>query len=352
MDLYFDGIAVERWRGLGLKVNFFASITDWDELRTRVRIQPGIHTLQLVVDSTNLIPETNENDNSFQWQFRWQPSALGSPSPAPVPTKLPDLAPFTPEGWGGPIIASSYSGETVDGPLSVNVPTYIRYSMRNQGLSSTPEIVWTYLYIDGVLVDKRASDGLLAEDFLARPEWNGLLEMTNVTPGTHILKVVVDATDLVVESDEGNNTFEKQFTWGTGPVPPKAAVAPPPEPTPPAPLALPNLVPGWVFEWDGPVVVSHDQGAFLDSPLTVDRDPFIDIVVHNQSIVATAVPFAVDLYFDRVKVHTFDFPGQTDAGFFRFWEDWGQLSSQVDITEGPHSLRMVIDPQNTVEEAN
>ena len=344
---------LERWTSsLGLRGNFIASVTDWEHLKSLVRLQSGTHTLKLVVDSTNLIPESNEIDNAFQWEFRWQPSALGSASPTPVPTKLPDLAPFTPEGWGGPLIATSYSGDTVDGPLSVNVPSYIRYSMRNQGLSSTPETIWVHLYLDDVLVDRRVFDGLLAEGIRARSEWDGLFETTNVTPGPHSLKVVVDATGLVSESNEQNNTFEKQLTWGTGPVPPKAVAAPVPAPTPPAPLTLPNLVPGWVFGWDGPIVVSNDRGAFLDTPLTVDKVPFIDIVLHNESAVGVAASFAVDLYFDGEMVHTYDFPGQTDADIFRFWEDWGQLSSRVTLTEGAHTLRIVIDPDNAVQEAN
>ena len=344
---------LERWTSsLGLRVNFFASVTNWEHLKSLVRLQSGIHTLKLVVDSTNLIPESNETDNSFEWEFRWEPSSLASPAPTPLPNRLPDLAPFTPEGWGGPLIATSYSGDTVDGPLSVNVPSYIRYSMRNQGLSSTPETIWVHLYLDDVLVDKRAFDGLLAEGIWARSEWDGLFETTNVTPGPHTLKVVVDATGLVSESNEQSNTYEKQLTWGTGPVPPKAVAAPVPAPMSPAPLTLPNLVPGWVFGWDGPIVVSNDQKAFLDTHLTVDKVPFIDIVLHNQSAVGAASSFAVDLYFDGEMVNTYDFPGQTDADIFRFWEDWGQLSSRVTLSEGAHTLRMVIDPDNAVQEAN
>ena len=110
---------------------------------------------------------------------------------------------------------------------------------------------------------------------------------------------MVDATDAVKESNESNNVIEKRFTWATGPVPPAPPAVPTPVAAPPAPLTLPNLTPGWRMDWDAPISVSHEQGAFVDGPLVVGRTPYVDVAVHNLSTVDAAAPFTADLYFEQ-----------------------------------------------------
>ncbi|MFH1560588.1 MAG: CARDB domain-containing protein [Chloroflexota bacterium] len=352
VDVYLDDVLAERWKGNGVGANQFISITDWEGLPTRVRLQPGTHMLKLVVDPTNLVPETDEVDNIYELEFTWAPSTTEPPVVAPAPTKLPDLVPSIPNGWGDSLIATSYPGDKADGPLSVNVPTYIRYGFRNQGLASIEGDIWAYLYLDDVLVSAQAGGGLLAEEAAGSSEWAELFDVINVTPGVHTLRLEVDPTNLIIEADEQNNTVERRFTWGIGGVPPKPAATPLPMPTAPAPLTLPNLVPGWRLGWDGPIIVSHQEETFLDSLLTVDRTPFIDVVVHNESIVETPASFSVDLYFDDEIVHTFDFPEGMEPNQLLWFADWDGLANRTQITEGPHTLKMVIDPDNAVEEAD
>ena len=136
IDVYLDDVLVERWTTNNLESNLFISLTDWDELPRRVNLLPGTHTLKLVVDSTNLVPETDESDNVYELEYAWLPSELPAPEPTPIPGKLPDLAPAIPVGWGDSLIATSYAGGAADGPLSVDVPTYIRYGFQNAGLAS------------------------------------------------------------------------------------------------------------------------------------------------------------------------------------------------------------------------
>lgn len=349
VDLYFDYIPVGRWPSEGMSVNYFSYLPDWDELNDRVRLTPGKHTLRLVVDSTNLINETDESDNVYQREFTWSP---GGPTPTPLPSKLPDLVPFTPEGWSGPLVATSYAGDVTDGPLSVTTPTYIRYSVRNQGLATTPEDVWVHLYLDDMLVDLRQVSGVLAEDHVEWLQWDKLLEVIPMAPGNHTLKMVVDPAGLVTESNEDNNTLEKQVTWSTGPVPPRPTATPTPTPAAPPPPAQPNLVPGWRFGWDGPIVVSHEKGSQLDGPLTIERTPFVDVVVLNRSPVGVEQGFTVDLYFDGTRVESFEAPEGLGPGELATWPDWEDLAERASLTPGPHTLKLVIDPEQAIAEAS
>ncbi|MEE9285247.1 MAG: CARDB domain-containing protein, partial [Dehalococcoidia bacterium] len=316
VDLVLDDIVVKRWRVPSMRAGFFQQVRDWDELGQVVRPQPGPHTMKLVLDSTNLIPEQNETDNVIERPFTWTPPVQASESPPR--TRLPDLRPASPEGWSGPIIATSYTDDTVNGPLSVDVPTYIRYAFRNAGLTSTPSDVWVHLYLDDVLVDRQVWSGVLAGSFGTRDEWSGLFEVTGVAPGAHTLRLVVDATDLVVEADEGNNSFEKEFEWAAGAVPPKPFMATPPAPatTAPPPHTLPNLVPGWRFGSDGPIVVSLREGTLLDDPLTVAQTAYVDFVVQNRSTVPAA-GYEVDLFFDGRLLKTFEGFQSLSPGFLQ-----------------------------------
>lgn len=219
-DLYFDDVVIGRWLvDGGMSTNYTHNLNGWSGLKNRVNPEPGVHTLRLVVDPTDLVPETDESDNVYEQEFTWASSESLSPEPTHPMT---DVAPYTPSGWAWPIVATSYSGETRKSPLSVSVPTYIRYAILNRGQVDVPDEVriYVYLYLDDVLVERRFWTGLRAGNRGTRTEWNGLYEVVNVTPGTHTLKIVVDPTDLLLETNEDNNVFEKEFTWGTGPVPP------------------------------------------------------------------------------------------------------------------------------------
>jgi hypothetical protein len=350
IDLYFDGVEVARWSGNRLDNVSPIVITDWDGLQDVVRLTPGDHTLKLVVDPTNLIAETDETDNEIEVVRTWLPDK-NAKTPTPVPDRLPDLAPHTPDDWAAALIASPYENEVIDGPLSVDMPTHVAAVIWNQGLVSTSEDVWIYLYVDEVLADMRLTSGMLVEDPAARSRFQNLLQRVPLSPGVHTLRVVADPNDLVVESNEDNNVFEREFVWGTGTV---ASATPLPTASPlvlPAPPTLPNLVPGWRFGWDGPIIVSHEPESFLDGPLTVDRPPLVDVLVLNRST-QSAGPYSVDLYFDGVKFQRFEMDRGSVPKEVNLIEDWEGLADMVPLTEGAHVLKMVIDPDNLVSETN
>ncbi len=351
VDVYVDGVLAERWPAPGLAAGEVIRLGDWEGLYRRMRLEPGSHVLRLVVDPTNLAPETNEDDNAYEIEFVWQPPSEPEATPAP-PNHLPDLAPAAPEGWADALIATSYRGATEDGPLSVSVPTYVSYGFTNRGLVSYAQESWAYLYVDDVLVSAQVGVGLLAEETARSVEWDGLLESMSLTPGEHTLRLEVDATNLIDESDETNNTIEKRFTWGQGAVP---SMQPRPPDTPrsePEPLTLPNLTPGWRLDWDGPVMVSHELGTFRNAPLSVDLTPYVDVVVHNESVVTADSPFTVDLYLDGALVHSFDFEDAMQGNALWWSADWDGLGGESGLTEGEHTLRIVIDPHDAVQEAN
>jgi hypothetical protein len=351
VDLYFDGSFIQRFPSQRpLPSRSIVAWDDWTFLTEFVRLTPGEHTLKVVADATGLVAEIDESDNVVEQTIVWR----GEPQPTPVSSpRGPNLQPYTPDGWEGPLIATSYARATESGPLSVDAVSYIRYALANRGLSSIPGRVLVDLYLDDTLLVRESWTQILADGTVDREPWSLLHETIRLEPGRHVLRVILDPTDLIAETDESDNVFTKEFTWDEGGVPSRTVVAAAtPQPVAPDVLTLPNLVPGWLWQWDGPIVVSSESGTHVDSQMTTLSAVFLDIVVFNESIVDAAVPFDLDLYFDDVKVNTFQMPGDTPAKVFRIREDWDGLLRSVQVSSGTHTLRLVVDPGDTVREAD
>ncbi len=350
IDLYFDEVVINRWSGVSLAAEEIATLVDWPNLNRMITPAPGTHSLKLVVDSTNLIAETDETDNVYETQVVW---LEGDPAPAPERpvSRLPDLAVTQLRGVSDVLVASPYSNDVEDWPLSVDLPSFVVSAFENRGLSSVLGPVRVDLYYDDVLVAWRVAEGMIAGDSATRLAWSGIDGFVRLTPGEHTLRVVVDPADLIEESDETNNSFEKVFTWSTGPVPTKPAAAVVPEPPLPEPLTLVNLQPGWIFDSDGPISLFHEEGQTQNPPLIVGQDVKLRVSVKNRSSVGTRIPFTVDIYFDGELVNSLTFrsgiPSTAIASSV-----WDGLAEQAEITPGEHTLKIVIDARDSIREVD
>ena len=356
VDLYLDRYLAYRFEAkTDLAPGSFVSWHDWPNLPRLVRLTPGSHTLRLVVDSTDLVPETDESDNVFEQVFHWDESDSQAQDIAvPEGSNRPNLVPFVPRGWGDAVLVTSYLRDSVSGPLSVDVPTYFRYGFTSEGPISIPSGVLVDLYVDDTMVLRDTWPQVLAEQRMVRDPWIGIHRVLDLEPGPRVVRLVIDPTDLVDESDESDNVYEVTLHWGAGGL----VVAPDTSESvdrlgpSPAPLTKPNLVPGWVWRWDGPIIVSHYKRIWQDEPLTIEEPPFVDVVVFNESTVAAESAFSVDLYFDDKRVHRFEIAPGMSGKLFRIVGDWPDLGDVVEISPGDHTLRIVIDPENTVDEAD
>lgn len=347
VDLMLDGVMLERWRNTQLPAGFVGSVPDWEQLLDKAQPSPGIHTVAIVVDPTNLLPESDETDNAFEQEFTWSPSANPA-DPTPVASRLPDLQPAAPAGWESAMVATSYQGDSKIGPLSVDSTTFVKVGLENDGLAGVGDDVRVHLLLDGMMVRELTWSGLVPGQVVKSSEWNDLLGVVAFSEGNHKLTMVIDPHDVVRESDEDNNTLELDLEWATG------AVAPRPvydsSDLLPSPAFLPNLVPGWVFGYDGPIVVSHDKLTGVHSQLTVDEQSYIDVSVLNRSVHDVLGSFEVELYFDGFMVKVFEITGGVSSSQIVQINDWAGLDGQLSITPGEHSLKMVIDPYDEVWE--
>ncbi len=94
--IYFDNVQKACWNTTGgLNQNQYAYVNDWILNLTPTA---GSHTLKIIADVNNAIPESNENDNSWERSFVWS----GPPSGTYriyLPYALKDYVPYFEGPW-------------------------------------------------------------------------------------------------------------------------------------------------------------------------------------------------------------------------------------------------------------
>ncbi len=146
------------------------------DAKVQWRVTPGNHTLKVVVDTYNHIPESNESNNALELNL-------------PV-VEYPDL------------IVENVTWQ----PLSINSGERVTLTatIKNIGrgnLSTLPRYVG--FYIDGTLISNVYNSQAMSANssFTVSAYWMA-------TPGNHTLKVVADSTGGIRESNESNNIVE------------------------------------------------------------------------------------------------------------------------------------------------
>ena len=327
VDLYLDGVPVERFEAReGLQRGDNRVLQDWSDLLVRARLTPGEHELRVVVDSTNLVPESDESDNSYTVTFNW-PEGVASVRPPTAPARLPNLAPFTPPGWSSPIRIAGPSG---GGALTVEV------AYRNEGLSSIGQLVQVYLYVDGILAAKFRERDLIAGEGVLTEPWSGLTQVIRLSPGPHTFTLTTDPTDLVLEPNEADNSFSVQMVWEASSVPSQTTSA---DTEPRGPARYASLTPPG---WDGPIVVTADRGKLTSTaPLPTSGTVYVHWALRNPGSQNLSQPYTVELALDGRVVGRWN-RLSLDAGAVDFVMDWPLPTS---VSPGPHRLALTVRQQ-------
>ena len=327
VDLYLDGVPVERWSAQELVRADDIIVQGWGDLLVRARLTPGEHELRVVVDSTNLVPESDESDNSHTLTFNW-PQSLESARPPTAPSRLPNLAPFTPPGWSSPIRIAETSGSDA---LTVEV------AYRNEGLSSIGQLVQVYLYVDGILAAKFRERDLISGEGVLTPPWSGLTEVIPLTPGTHTFTLTTDPTDLILETDEGDNSFSVEMVWEAS-----AAQSPTTPSETRRPVGYAALTPPG---WDGPIVVTAARGKLTSTdPLPTSGPVYVHWALRNPGGQDLNQPYTVELALDGRVVGRWNRLSLA-AGAVDFVMDW---PLPTPVSPGPHRVALTVRQQGGV----
>ena len=226
INVMFDGVLAYKINYTGLVGGEYI-ILDWDGLTDAVRITPGDHTVKLIVDSGRAITESNETDNSLELVLTW---GTGQPIPEPLPIGsngapirevqvLPNFTGVTPYGWDASISASNSTDELslgTDGVIWASEETLISFAIRNSSRvnSAKSGAFEAEIFLDNELLEtvflKSGDD--------AGNYWTEMatIPANELEPGPHLITMVIDSTNDILESDEDDNSLGRWFEFLPG----------------------------------------------------------------------------------------------------------------------------------------
>ena len=205
----------------------------------------------------------------------------------------PNLTPYQPSGWSDKVVVTRTAGSTNDSTgLSTADTLYVDWAVINDGTASTGGGFFNYLYVDGNIVGEFDQGGSLPVNAYA---FYTNFNIGQLTTGPHTVEIVADATGLIAETNENDNTYTKNITVGT--------------------INLPNLTPVQPAGWSDKIVVARAPGTTTDSTdLTTADSLYVDWAVTNNGTAATTNAFFTYLYVDGVFKTNWSTPSPLNVG--------------------------------------
>ena len=197
--LYIDDVEINCWYTNGKIAGNIAYVEDWVLNMTPA---PGWHNLKIVTDVNDDVNETNEMDNTWSADFYWHPEA--------------NLAPYKPGSWSAPIVPSTLTGTNIVNDLYANMDTFIDWTVKNSGPEDILAQFQTCLYFDSTEIYCWYTHGKIAGNIAFIEDW--ALNLIPA-PGWHTLEIVTDVYDVVLETNELDNTWAAEFYWNPSPDP-------------------------------------------------------------------------------------------------------------------------------------
>jgi hypothetical protein len=122
----------------------------------------------------------------------------------------PNLAFYKPAGWSHEVVISTAEGVYTDSPVVHTTDhLYLNYAFANENDVDTGVKFYAYLFVDGKVAEKwvvdqpvKKGEGWFVEDFPLKP----------LKAGPRTLKIVLDSTETIDETNEGDNEYEKTIT--------------------------------------------------------------------------------------------------------------------------------------------
>ncbi len=167
-------------------------------------LSPGKHTIQLRVDATRAVVESNEKDNVFTKTITVY-----------RPILKPNLTPYQPSGWSNKIVVSTTRGTNTDsGSFLVGQTLYVDWAGINNGDAATDKPFNSQLFVNGNLVRTFTSPAPLNPGEIVRYED---VSIGALSPGRHTIEIRLDSGGVIGEHNESDNSFSRTITVASRP---------------------------------------------------------------------------------------------------------------------------------------
>ena len=255
------------------------------------------------------------------------------PTPPPAPAGNVNLTPHS-VGNGFGLTLSGADGSGVFDPESIEISWWVA----NVGPLATSEQFNIEVRFDGVVLAQWTAQGLARDAFIFIEDRPGLFAGVPVSPGMHTVELVIDPLNQINETNELDNVVVNEVMMsGT------TVTELPTE-------LLPNLIPAPFEGKLEPLFVSSHEGDPLSGKLSVDAPTYLALGAANRSIQYVEGQVEVDLYFDDLLVRRLTWDDVPAIGSLRFESE--DIRDLIDISAGPHMLRVLVDPLNRIQESD
>jgi hypothetical protein len=212
--VYLDGVLVAKFNQHGLIADEAVVSPPWMHLLDTIYVTPGSHTLTLELDPTGLVEESDETDNIVTIPINWAGPAIPDPASPQTPEATePLVMGYVPSGWSGPLVVSSYLGETsLQSAGYLSSQAYVSWAMRNSGAPiQSPYTV--ELLVSGAVVHTWEREGLEA----------GAVDFLVDDPIPAAFAQGIHNVELRVRTSDGEVTgiARRPTNWRTGFAPPR-----------------------------------------------------------------------------------------------------------------------------------
>jgi hypothetical protein len=313
--LYVDGNLKKSWYTNSLEPDYYTFVTDY----SIGPLSAGTHQLKLVADSTGVINESSEADNTFEKEI----TVLAGTGAAKS-----NLTPYTPTAWSDKIVVSNVPETTTDaGTLYDSDELYVDWAAVNNGSLGISTKFYSALYVDDNLKKSWFSESLDANYYAYATDYS----IGSLAAGTHRIKLVVDSTGAINESDEEDNEYTKTIT---------VLLASPDKPN----LAFYEL------KGSDEILVSKKSSASKDDfPLKPSDNLYVSWCIKNIGGVKTSREFTVSLYIDGLKTYS----SLMGKGGLKPSKTLTKRGAKIGkLAEGEHELKLVIDEEGVIQEIN
>ena len=190
--LYVDGIYKDSITMLSLNNNQYGTFLDYPI----GSLTAGQHQIEIVVNSGNVISESDYTDNTYTKMITVVPGS-----------SLPNLAIYKLES--DYIVVSNTTGTQTDSsPLYMTDNLYVDFASKNIGEAPAIGTFYTTLYVDENPIHQWYSTRM----DVGAIGWIVDCNIGSLSAGQHTIKVVTDSTGAIDESDESDNSYTKQIT--------------------------------------------------------------------------------------------------------------------------------------------
>ncbi len=183
----------------------------------------GVDTLALIADTVNAPDDRSYDMYNGSWEqstwldpgWTWAINAYVNTSGGGGASY--NLRPYQPTGWYSPLVISATQDDTTAAPpgnysTAAGDSQYVHWAVLNEGPDDITDTFYIYLYREGTAIAGWYAPGLQANYYVYVKNY----KIHESSDGSYTYQITADATNVISETDESDNSHSETYTWGQG----------------------------------------------------------------------------------------------------------------------------------------